>query len=117
MTVSPVFVTVLEELESTLERYPERNIYFGPRMQWAYAAFGVPSLAAQPLQWNPGVDFPPDAAPMYLQRWSDARFDTLIFFKNDFTYFSPEFLSAIATNYERDDQSTQLTVFRRIRSQ
>ncbi len=46
-----------------------------------------------------------------LRAWLDDRFATLIFLKNDFTFYSPQFLELINANYIRDESRSELTVF------
>ena len=42
------------------------------------------------------------------------KFDTVVLFKNDLTYMSPEFIEILSKNYTTDQSSHFLTVLRRI---
>jgi len=42
------------------------------------------------------------------------KFDTVVLFKNDLTYMSPEFIEILSKNYTTDQSSPFLTVLRRI---
>ncbi len=86
-------------------------VFFGPRLEFGYAAFGIPSPRNLPVWWHPGTAFARADEPAFLRNWLDRRFATLIFLRNDFTYYSPEFLSLIANLYSRDDRYAELTVF------
>lgn len=46
-----------------------------------------------------------------LAAWQADRFGTLIFWKNDFTYYSERFRQIIESRYVRDDRWPTLTVF------
>ncbi len=110
----PILRASLSEIEQLLASAgAPKRIYFGPRMQWGYAACGIDSPSGQPVWWHPGVAFDAKKEPVYLERWMDRKFDVLVFYKDDHTYFSPEFLELIAGNYNRDDQYSALTAYRR----
>jgi hypothetical protein len=90
-------------------------VFFGPRMEFAYATFGVPSPLHLPIWWHPARSFPPAQEPDLLQVWRKGGFHTLIFLKDDpgqaFTYYSPQFMKLIETLYDRDDSYSDITIF------
>ena len=86
------------------------NVYFGPRMQWAYAAFDLSSPRNLPVWWHPGVAFDCKDEGKYVQRWAERHFDVLIFFKGDASYMSQEFLSLIGSKYGLNDSLSHLSV-------
>jgi hypothetical protein len=89
-------VTV-EALTALCSGHNLRNIYFGPRLQWAYAAFHIPSPKGMPIWWHPGVAFPANDESMYTERWIADRFDPLVLM--DVHYMNQEFIHDIVDNY------------------
>ncbi len=87
--------------------------YFGPRVNYSYFAQGLPSPTHFPAWWHPGTSFGRDQEPGLIQVWKQKRFETLIFLKNDYSYYPPEFLSLIHNDYLRDDTYPRLTIYRR----
>jgi hypothetical protein len=111
---SPRLISAVIEIRSALGAggaTPEK-VFFGPRMQWGYAAFGLRSPQGEPVWWHPGVSFPSDAEPYFVSEWIKARHDLLVFLKNDGTYLSPEFIQALSERYVADNSYPTLTVFR-----
>ena len=47
-----IFDEVLKEVAEVLRREPSSTVWFGPRMQWGYAAFNKPSPLHQPGIWD-----------------------------------------------------------------
>jgi hypothetical protein len=89
----------------------ELTVYFGPRMQWAYASHRLQSPLGVPIWWHPGVSYSMADEACYIRRYRAAHFDVAIFLKNDATYLSAAALSAIQGSKERDETFSQLTVF------
>jgi hypothetical protein len=104
------FQTVVEEVRQALKENPG-PVFFGPSMEFAYAAFGVPSPMHLPAWWDPGTSFARADEPALLKNWLNHHFAMLIFLKNDFTYYSPAFLSLIQARYSRDERYSELTIF------
>jgi hypothetical protein len=109
-----VFPEVCSEVDAVLSQSGRSSVYFGPRMQWAYAAFGVIPPLNQPSWWHPGVSFPKSMEDYYIKAWASGKFDTVVFFKNDLTYMSPEFIEILSKDYSVDQSSPLLTVLHRI---
>lgn len=86
-------------------------IFFGPRMEFCYAAFGIPSPLHLPVWWHPGTSFATVDEGVILRRWAEHRFATLVFLKDDYTYYSDRFQNLIASRYIRDDRWPDVTVF------
>jgi hypothetical protein len=107
------FNETLDQIESLLHERSYQNVFFGPRLAFAYAAFGRPSPNRQPIWFQKGTFFPADREPEILRIWEESNFDLLIYAKNDFTHYSPVFLELIRRHYTRDDSLTRLTLFHR----
>lgn len=113
---SPAFLTALREVGDVLQDNPSRRVFFGPRMQWAYAAFGLPAPAKQPVWWHAGVSYSKDEELRYVIQWNSVKYDVLIFYKDDNSYLPIEFLTAVGQSYavSRDRKElTRLTVLTR----
>jgi len=111
-----IFSGVCSEVDVVLARFGSSSVYFGPRMQWAYAAFELTPPLNQPSWWHPGVSFPKGMESFYIKAWASRKFETVVLFKNDLTYMSPEFIEILSKNYSMDQSSPFLTVLHRIPS-
>ena len=93
-----------------------RNIYFGPRLTWAYAAFHIPSPKGLPLWWQAGVTFPAGDEELYTDRWLEQHFDPVVVM--DLTYLDPRIMSTLRDSYFIDQtyplnpDATPLTILR-----
>ncbi len=110
LRASARFQTVVAQVDESLKSNP-KPVFFGPRMEFAYAAFGLPSPTHLPVWWHPGTSFAAKREPELLDAWRAKRFATLIFLKDDFIYYSPRFRRMIDRLYFRDDSRSELTIF------
>lgn len=78
------------------------HIFFGPRLEWAYAAFHIASPKRQPSWWDPGVSFPIKDEKLYVTRWIDAQFNPVVLL--DLYGFEPDLLHSISQSYVLDQQ-------------
>jgi hypothetical protein len=65
-----VFFEVNRELLEVVRRESSSTLWFGPRIQWAYAAYGKPSPRGQPIWWHPGVSFALADEDTYFNRFT-----------------------------------------------
>lgn len=110
---SPVFVEVLKELAEALPPEKDKKIWFGPRMQWAYAAFGISPPAHQPSWWHPGVSYSPSEQPQLLREWGNHRFEVLVFLGSDGTYLPEDMFANIKTGFTYAGNGKLLTILKR----
>ena len=110
-----LFNETLDQIDGALKARPYQKVFFGPRLAFAYAAFGRTSPNRQPVWYEKGTFFRADREPEILRIWEETNFDILIFAKDDFTYYPPEFLELIRSHYTRDDSLTRLTLFHHVR--
>jgi len=108
-----IFKDTYAQVQSVVSHSTNQQIYFGPRMQWAYAAFGQMSPPHQPVWWQAGVAFSEKEEGTYVNRFIAARYDTLVFLKDDMTYYPATLRNAILDNYVEDQRNSRLTVYRR----
>jgi hypothetical protein len=83
MHASPRLASIVDEVQRTLDRIPAESWFFGPRMQFCYAAFARKSLKGLPIAWDAGTMYPASEEPNILERWRELRPDVLIFLRND----------------------------------
>lgn len=100
VTTGPKFHEVVAEVADILKRSPTTPICFGPRMQWAYAAFHLPPPIHQPVWWHPGVSFPAEAESAYMRAWDEMQFEQVVLFGSDKTYYSSEYIDLLKRKYE-----------------
>jgi hypothetical protein len=114
--------STMMEVEREVKRAKESNpgpYYFGTRLDFNYAVYGLPSPDHFPAWWHPGTAFGLAEEPQILQAWKDHRFETLIFFKKndpynfDHTYYPQEFLDMITGGYVADDRYPAIEVYHR----
>ncbi|HSI08254.1 MAG TPA: hypothetical protein VK985_06665 [Rariglobus sp.] len=105
LKAGPVFQSTVAEVSAAIQQHPGASVFFGPRMQWAYAAMNRPAPIDQPSWWHPGVAYRAEDDSRYLENWRNARHDVLIFIKNDYTYLSVEFRREIAIRYDRENHA------------
>ncbi len=106
------FHVALAEIGEVLKRHPGARVFFGPRMQWGYAAFRLPEPRSLPAWWHPGVSFGKKDEAALEDRWAASRFDILVFLGGDRTYFSPRYLDMIEDNYIPAEEYSTLEVLR-----
>lgn len=112
MRVGSAMIAVQREVVEAKNSNPG-PFFFGPRIDYNYAVLGLPSPAHFPAWWHPGTAFGMDQMSRILHDWQQDRFPTLIFLKNDYTYYPPAFRTLIQQNYLRDDRFPDITVYHR----
>ena len=95
-----------------MDSSPLGPIFFGPRMEFSYAAFHLQSPKYLPIWWDPGAAFAQSQESKYVDSWEQHRFGTLIFYKNDFIYYPPRLAALLDHMYDRDDRLQYLTIMR-----
>ncbi|MFM8270506.1 MAG: hypothetical protein ACKN9V_09990 [Pseudomonadota bacterium] len=72
----------------------------GPRLQFAYAAFGVVPPLGMPSWWDPGVTFSESQTSEMENKFFNTNFDICIFWRQDFTYLSDKFRFKLEESYK-----------------
>ena len=99
-------------------------LFFGPRLEFNYAALGVPSPEHSPAWWEPGTAFAVADQAHLVQGWREHHFQTLIFLNSsyaygadadsfDYTFYPKEFRDAIQREYMKDESYPNITVYHR----
>lgn len=113
--VSPQLGTIVSDIQQALAKYSEndnsiqQDIYFGPRIQFAYAAFNIKSPTKLPIWFHPGVSYSLQDSQKAIDNFIEHQFDLCIFAKSgdgpDTTYMPIEILDDLNKNYIRIDMS------------
>jgi len=118
-SVSPRLRAVTEQIDAVLSQYKARgydtsNIFFGIRLEFAYAAFGIPSPRQIPVWWDPAAAYPPNEEPQLVHRFVAHRFPLCVFYGNepDFSNLPKIIVEDLNRNYRRVSYS-EITVFLR----
>jgi hypothetical protein len=122
MRVSSTMVEVEREVGSALKTYPG-PYFFGPRMEFNYAAFGLTSPEHLPLYWQAGTSYGVAEEAHLAGVWQQSRFPTLIFLKAGAVGDDPEdvddstypdaVIGTIDRDYVKDERFPYLTIYRR----
>ncbi len=88
-------------------------VFLGPRLEFEYAVHQLPSPRHWPSFFQPGTAFDRAQTPALVRAWQQAAFPTLIFLKDEYTFYPDALMDDIGTRYLRDDRYPRLTVYRR----
>jgi len=88
-----------ERVREVLDRFGTEGVFFGPRMQWAYAAYGLPSPVGEPVWWHAGVSYALADEPAVIATWLARHYRLVIFFKADRTYLPPALIESLDSGY------------------
>jgi hypothetical protein len=118
-SVSPRLKAVAEQMDVVLKHYRARgydtsNIFLGIRLEFGYAAFGIPSPKQIPVWWDPTAAYPPSEEPEIVHRFLAHRFPLCIFYgkEPDFTYLPKILIEDLKRNYRKVSYS-EITIFLR----
>lgn len=113
MVVSPRLRGVVEDIALALDdtsirpAQPSLDVYFGPRLEFAYAAFQLPSPTHLPIWYDAGNSYAEAAGETIVRSFLSRAFDLAIFLKTeagpDFTYLPQPIIEDIGSHYARVD--------------
>ncbi len=107
---SPLMLNVLREVKAVKSADPG-PYFFGPGMEFNYAVFAIPSPSHLPVYWQAGTSFARRDEPRLLELWKQHHFNTLIYMKDDYAFYSPAMISLLAAQYQKDDSFPDITVY------
>ncbi len=122
LRASPLMCRAIDEARQATAAHGTTGLFFGTRLEFLYAGFGVPSPVGLPQWWHPGTGYPLARKLEMVARWDEARFRTLIFLVRadeagqpmvDFTWLPSELVDLIGQKYVRDERYHQVAVFTR----
>lgn len=103
----------LDEMERVKASLPQARIFFGPRIEFGYAATATVSPQDLPLWWHPGTSYATSDEQRVVDAFQRNRFDVLVFLKNDRTRMPPALLDVIAQGYRLRPASGGLDIYDR----
>jgi hypothetical protein len=107
----PRLIAVLRQVEDALGKYPSNKVFFGPRMEFSYAAFDRKPPRGLPIWWHPGSSFAvSDLVPVWHALEND-DFDLMVFLKDDRTRMPLAVLQHKLSSYERVPGFSELDVY------
>lgn len=111
---------MIDEVDSIVQKDWNQKFFFGPRIEFFYALFRLPSPEHLPVWWHGGTSYPLSLIPTLAESWNSHKFDVLIFPKNDIFVFTdakfgqyPFFPDAIKDSIHNDYQIDHIS-FRHI---
>jgi len=124
LQTGPILINTLTDITNTLQNIRkttgrEPNVFFGPRLNWAYAAFNLPPPKNIPYAWYSGLDYPESMLPEILTAFTNHHFDYCIFLGTRYdrnailTFMPDEILSSIRNNYEETSTNKFIRVLQR----
>lgn len=99
----------LKEEADVLQKNPTADVWFGPRIQLSYAAFGKPSPLHEPVIWDPTM-YDQTKEGFYFTNFLQNKHDLLILFKDDVALYTKDEVHAIAERYTVDESYPLLTL-------
>lgn len=107
----PRLIAVLGQVEQALHKYPSKKVFFGPRMEFSYAAFHRDPPAGLPIWWHPGSSYPVRDFWAISRNFENSDFDVLIFLKDDYTRMPFSAVLNKLRSYDRITEFSELDVY------
>jgi hypothetical protein len=113
---SPALFQVSRDLDATLSSCPwctERTgaVFIGPRIDFAYAAYGLTPHRGIPLWWEPFNDPAEPATRAMVDRFTQAHFLLAVFLRDDYTFLPASQIDYLKKEYDVTNTQT-LTIYR-----
>lgn len=109
----PQLQETVDQLQDLISHHAGARFFFGGRIDFAYAAWQLPSPHGLPIWWAPGTAYPLSQQHELRQRFQQADFDLIVFHKHDMPFQEQE-TKALEQRYRCDDDTySALTVYRR----
>ena len=100
VSTGPALIAFQREVQSFITNGGSKHIFFGPRVEFGYAAFGVYPPKQLPLWFHPGLSWPLRAENGLIDRWVSHSFDVVILFRNDSGEMPERLKEIIRNEYE-----------------
>lgn len=97
--IGPTLIQFMEESKSIIEKYKPKKVFFGPRVEFGYAAFALDPAKNIPLWFDPTAAWLPSESSDLAMKWINSDFEMLIFHRMDVTYMPNEIIEFINKNY------------------
>ncbi|MGI4826946.1 MAG: hypothetical protein ACRYFU_01955, partial [Janthinobacterium lividum] len=113
LTACPIVPATLTEVDQTLAASPTARVFFGPSLEFLYAARHLPSPPHLPNWWDPGSSYPLRKSDQVSKAWEDNHFNLLIFNREEDRAQLPARLQQdLATGYVLVPGTTFIHVYR-----
>jgi hypothetical protein len=99
----PKFHLFLNETAGWLRATGAKRVFFGPRAEFGYAAFGLESPVGQPLWWDPKAAYRPDQFEASVARWKAQNYQLAILVNLDATYLPRAVMKDLSDGYRLMD--------------
>lgn len=115
MLASPRLIRVFSQIERVLRDYsylnqPDAPVFFGPRIDFGYAAYGIYPYRGLPTWWEFFSEDGDERTDSMVARFKYAEFYLCIFLKNDYTYMPQSILDHLNEQYVKYE-TQDLTVY------
>jgi hypothetical protein len=114
------FHELLSSMRVLTSEHPDKSFFFGPRLQFGYAAARIPPPKSLPHFWHPDTFHSRKDEPSIIRSFEKHGFDFLVFAKHDYTYLPSSFLEIIDREYiayyEFNKSHPDLSVFINIKT-
>jgi hypothetical protein len=107
------FVAAISDIDTVIKSVGTNSVWFGPRLQFAYAFYGIQSPKHQPVYWEPGVSFPKHDEDLYFNRFLESKYKYLVFMHNDTSLYSDDKIDRLKPLYAIDNHLDALTILER----
>ena len=113
MAVCPAVARTLGGVDAVLAREPDRDsVFFGPGLEYLYAARGIQSPRHLPAWWDLGTSYPVAQQPQLAGAWSAHRFHLVLLDPTMLGYLPIPIQRELSSRYEEIFSSPSLEVFR-----
>jgi len=99
LSAGPRLRQFMDESKMALEQTESKNVFFGPRVEFGYAAFGLESPDAQPLWWDPKVAYRPRDRESHIALWIKQAPDLMILDNMDITFMPAPIMNYASGHY------------------
>ena len=123
--IAPRAANVVDQLHLALQEqfgpgdnWHNASVFFGPRLVFGYAAFGIQSTKYLPVWWHPDNSFPRKDTQKMIDRFLAQRYQACIFLIDpaslliDFSFIPEQILQELDYSYKRIDYK-DIVVFER----
>lgn len=109
--VGPRLAAVLDDMDQLLKTKDYRrgtatSIFFGPRIDFAYAAFDIPPVPGFPLWWEAFQDDGKLRTKLMVERFKRTRFKLAVFLHRDYAFFPQSLIDYLNREYIVYDTKT-----------
>lgn len=116
MSVGPRMVEVLKDMDYVMSNYLEDvsghniHIFFGPRIDFGYAIYGIKPYPGLPLWWEIYSNGNTTASQKMVEHFMKAKFKMCVFLKEDYTFIPHQIIEYLQHDYQQKNYR-ELTIY------